>query len=178
MLSSADDLLAAVFRTWNIPTSLTDAVVLEVSPRLRTSLGICYPDRKLIRLHPLLVEPKNEDLLREVVCHESAHIVAPFKAGRRVKPHGPEWQALVAECGYKPRIRIEVPGFPTPSQERTRVKKAPRSYEHRCPVCQTWRLASRPQQRWRCAECVDSGLDGKLSITSLSSAKSKGATTR
>ncbi|HLE72474.1 MAG TPA: hypothetical protein VJH87_22540 [Vicinamibacteria bacterium] len=36
---------------------------------------------------------------------------------------------------------------------------------HRCPVCQLFRAARRLMSRWRCAACVASGLEGRLSIT-------------
>ena len=169
--------LVRVFSRWGVPQQ-AGRTQIQFSPRLRTSLGICYPSRKLIRLHPFLAAPESKASLAEVVCHEAAHIAAPLKAGKRVKPHGPEWQALVKQCGYEPCVRVKVPGFPVPSPRRSGKRRPLRKYEHRCPVCQTWRLASRPQPRWRCADCVDAGLDGELTITSLSSAKSKGATTR
>ena len=126
-------------------------------------------------LHPFLAKPENSTLLREVVCHEAAHIAAPIKAGRRIRPHGPEWQALVRECGYKPRVRLQVPDFFAQRQARRNGGNREAVYEHRCPVCQTQRLASRPQRRWRCADCVDAGLDGKLTITSVPGTTRTGA---
>jgi SprT-like family len=39
-------------------------------------------------------------------------------------------------------------------------------FAHRCPVCQTVRYARGPVHRWRCAACLDAGLDGVLEITS------------
>ena len=37
-------------------------------------------------------------------------------------------------------------------------------YIHRCPVCQAEQIARRAVRRWRCAACVEAGLDGELEI--------------
>jgi hypothetical protein len=37
-------------------------------------------------------------------------------------------------------------------------------FEHRCPVCQSVRLARRRMTAWRCAECVEAGLNGVIDI--------------
>ena len=173
--SSPDSVVSEAFRRWRVPADVANEVTVEFSPRLRSSLGICYPERKLIRLHPFLARQENVRLLREVVCHEAAHIAAPFRSGQRVKPHGPEWQALVRQCGYNPRVRLRVPEFLAQRQKPKRSSKGRARFEHRCPVCQTSRLASRPQPRWRCADCVDAGLGGKLAITSILGSTRKGA---
>jgi len=149
------------FERWHLPQNLAESVTVEFSQRLRSSLGVCYPKRLLIRLHPFLAQPENTDLLREVLCHEAAHIGAEVRAGRRVQPHGPEWRDLVRQCGYEPKRRIRVPSFPRAWQSTTS-----NLYEHRCPVCQTVRRFSRPQPRWKCADCIEAGLDGTLVITS------------
>lgn len=169
----AIEMLSRSLRRWDLDAAALGARI-EFSSRLRTSLGVCYPERNLIRLHPFLARPENSMLLHGVVCHEAAHIAAPIKAGRRVKPHGPEWKALVRECGYKPRVRLQVPDFHKSRQSRKNGSDLRAVFEHCCPVCQTQRLASRPQRRWRCADCVDAGLDGKLTITSILGSTRKG----
>ena len=45
-------------------------VRIEFSKRMRTSLGRCYPRRKIVRLNEILLLPGNEDLITEVACHE------------------------------------------------------------------------------------------------------------
>src|SRR5690349_21638014 len=74
---------------------LEGTYLLEYSPRLRSSLGRCLPERSLVRLQPRLLTDLAH-LHPEVVCHELAHL----EVFRR---HGPEWQALVREAGYEPR---------------------------------------------------------------------------
>ena len=42
---------------------------------------------------------------RKTVIHETCHIVAYYEAfsvGKKIKPHGPEWQALMRRCGIEP----------------------------------------------------------------------------
>jgi SprT protein len=156
----AFDALSESFGSWKLDPKALRARV-EFSPRLRTSLGVCYPEQRLIRLHPILAQPRHTELLEEVVCHEAAHIAAEIKAGKRVRPHGPEWKALVRQCGYEPKRGIRVPGYEP-------IKQTPPSsvYEHRCPVCHTVRRSSHPQPRWKCADCSEAGLSGDLVITS------------
>jgi SprT protein len=50
---------------------------------------------ELLRRHP-------EDFLRRTVPHETAHAVAFRLFGSRVKPHGPEWQAIMHLFGAEP----------------------------------------------------------------------------
>ena len=154
------DALSGSLGLWKLRPGVLRARI-EFSPRLRTSLGVCYPERRLIRLHPILAEREHAELLREVVCHEAAHIAAEINAGGRVRPHGPEWKALVRQSGYEPRRAIPVPGFRAGQRP-----PAATVYEHRCPVCQTVRRSSRSQPRWKCADCVEAGLSGDLVITS------------
>jgi hypothetical protein len=51
------------------------------------------------------------------------------------------------------------------SPPRAHPKPLGLPYEHRCPVCQGVRYARRPVTRWRCSDCLDSGLGGELVIT-------------
>lgn len=55
---------------------------VEWSPRLSRSVGRAYPQRMLIRLHVGLREPRHASLLREVLCHEAAHLAVFILHGR------------------------------------------------------------------------------------------------
>jgi predicted SprT family Zn-dependent metalloprotease len=90
-----------------------------------------------------------------------AHLATRELHGRSVRPHGPEWKALMTSAGFEPRTRLPSPtGAAPPGKRRARYV-----YLHRCPVCQLSRTARRLMGRWRCAACVASGLEGRLSIT-------------
>ena len=91
-----------------------------------------------------------------------AHLAARELHGRNVRPHGPEWKALMTSAGFEPRTRLPSPNGTPPRGKR---RGASTVYVHRCPVCQLLRTARRLMSRWRCAACVDSGLEGRLTVT-------------
>jgi SprT protein len=145
---------------WSVPDLETETRI-EWSPRLVRSLAHSYPERRLVRISSHLAGAP-DGLLREVLCHELAHLATRELHGRNIRPHGPEWKALMTSAGFEPRTRL-------PSPERAlrlrRRRPAPYVYIHRCPVCQISRPARRLVSRWRCAACVASGLEGRLDIT-------------
>ncbi|MBK7702674.1 MAG: SprT-like domain-containing protein [bacterium] len=155
---------AAVFHAYGQEWRLGDrsAPTIVTGSRLRKSPGSFCPATKTIYLHPRLIDT-SRTLLHEVLVHELAHFVIYERYGNSVKPHGPEWQALVTLAGFTPHTRILwTDSLPPPSSSlATKVR-----YRHSCPVCHTTRTAARPQHRWRCAACVDAGLDGALTIES------------
>jgi len=147
---------------WSVP-DLADRVHFEMSSRMRTSLGRCYPQTGKVRLNTALLD-EPEELLREVACHEAAHVAVYLLHGNAARPHGREWKELMAAAGFAPRVRMD----PTLLSHRFQRAARPRSvYRHHCPVCGASRTARRPVHRWRCRACRQSGLEGKLSITSL-----------
>jgi predicted SprT family Zn-dependent metalloprotease len=145
---------------WGMP-ELVDQVQIEISGRLRTSIGLCYPERSLIRLHPVLREV-DESLFLEILCHELAHIAAHRKYGRQIRPHGRAWAELVETAGFRARARLPHGTiFMTPEQRATRKTVL---WHHRCPRCNAARTARRPVYTWRCTTCRSRGNTGKLEI--------------
>lgn len=145
-------------RKWHVP-GLVESLSIRFSARLRATLGRSEPKTGRVLLHTLLREaPKS--MLREVLCHEAAHVAAYRLYGKRIQPHGAEWKALVRLAGYSPTVRHSLG-----SASRARRSRERFTTVHTCPVCQTRRFARRPVPRWRCAECVAAGLDGHLEIT-------------
>ena len=149
---------AEYFLLWGRP-DLANSVIIQFSDRLRSSLGRTRVDVRRVRLNSLLASA-NKQLLNEVLCHELAHIAIYERFGTSVKPHGPEWTALVRQAGFEPRLRHSIASENLPA--------ATRRFEHLCPVCQTVRYAKRSMTQWRCESCVDAGLEGKLLIMSVS----------
>lgn len=46
---------------------------------------------------------------RETVIHETCHLIAYHEAkGKRIRPHGDEWKALMWRCGVKPNRTHDV----------------------------------------------------------------------
>lgn len=156
-------------RLWSC--RLLAAVSCTVNHRLSASLGRCRPAARTIELNPRLLA-RGWRLRREVLCHEAAHLVVRELYGPAAKPHGAEWRKLMTLAGLSPRVAIPVPArdsaiSPSSRTDSAGRARAPRGrrYEHICPVCQFTRMARAPVGRWRCASCVDAGLDGVLLIT-------------
>jgi predicted SprT family Zn-dependent metalloprotease len=156
---------------WSLP-DLSPTATIEFSDRMTTSLGRCVPSRRLIRLNARLRDGDDE-LLKEVLCHELAHLAVYVRFGRGAEPHGKEWRRLVSLAGYEPRRRAESVLSDTAARDQVGRDEPPTRrwasshFEHRCPVCQSVRVARTASPRWRCSECVADGLDGELVITPL-----------
>lgn len=146
---------------WELP-DLPDQVTFEFSNRLRTSIGLCYPERAVIRLHPVLRKVE-EPLFLEILCHELAHIAVYRHYGRDTRPHGREWKRLMQSAGFNARARLPHESiFNTPERKATQRTIL---WHHRCPVCKATRTARRPVYTWRCVACRRRGRSGKLEIT-------------
>jgi predicted SprT family Zn-dependent metalloprotease len=147
-------------RVWGV-AGLERAVDISFSTRLKHALGRCTPATGRIVLTDSL-RTGTTARLADALCHELAHVAAFMLHGGPVQAHGAEWAHLVDAAGMKPRshrvLRRDVVSDKAPSRRRGLV------YEHRCPVCQTMRLARRRVTRWRCAECVAAGLSGEMII--------------
>ncbi len=145
---------------WSVP-GLRSRVSVSFSRRMRRSLGRCVPTQRVVRLNPWALQG-NPKLLDEVLCHELAHVATFELHGSKVRPHGPQWGALMRKAGFEPRVRARLN---RDVQAELQAERATRPmYEHRCLVCQATRLARRPVPQWRCAACADAGLEGKLVI--------------
>jgi ribosomal protein L37AE/L43A len=159
-------------RRWDLP-GLEHALHVRFDARLRRSLGRCQPREGRISLHPSLGSAPRRSLA-QALCHEAAHVAAYLLHGRHVRPHGAEWSALVSAAGYAPirhatasTFGVSIPGSSRRQNDSNHgdSRTSRLTVVHRCPVCQSVRLARRPVRGWRCAECVAAGLDGRLVIT-------------
>jgi hypothetical protein len=152
---------------WGV-AGLSARVRVEMSPRLRRSLGRAQPERGVIRLAADL-EAAPRELFDEVLCHELAHVAVHLIHGRGSRPHGPEWAELMHRAGFPPRARFDARELPPELALRAGLarRRAPLIDLHACPVCRASRLARRPVRGWRCAACIHSGRDGRLTIARL-----------
>jgi len=55
-----------------------------------------------IRYNPVLLLRHVDDFLSHTVPHETAHYLAYRRHGRGIRPHGPEWQAIMRSLGAAP----------------------------------------------------------------------------
>ena len=145
---------------WNAPR-LPASVRIEFSSRLQSSLGRCAPRAGVIRLNPGLLEATRE-ALREVVCHESAHVATWLLYGRRARAHGREWKDLMRAAGYEARVRWSEATVPESVRERRRPTVV---YVHTCPICRAQWVARRTVAAWRCGTCRKAGRDGRLIVS-------------
>jgi predicted SprT family Zn-dependent metalloprotease len=156
-------------RKWAYP-GLPGDVSIAISQRLRRSWGRSSARTRRISLSPdLLAQPK---ALQEVLCHEAAHLVAATRAGRTEGPHGEPWKNLVRLAGFVPVSNRDTDALPNRAKRRAAfvhrcdvcgfTRRA--AFVHRCDVCGFTRRAGRPVTRWRCADCIAAGLDGRLTI--------------
>ena len=80
-----------------------------------------------IRYNPWLFGKYFEENLRDTVPHEVAHyVVHEVYPRRRVKPHGPEWQALMDAFGADPAVtfKLDMEGIP---------RRRQRTHPYSCP---------------------------------------------
>lgn len=78
----------------------------EVSTCLRgQSAGAAYPQRNLLRFNMSLYRDNSEHFLRQTVAHEVAHLLAYTLHGRKIRPHGPQWQAIMRDVFGLPAER-------------------------------------------------------------------------
>ena len=104
---------------------IAEQIRVEWKPRLRTAAGRADYRQKLISLNPRLVAHPEE--IDRTLRHELAHFLAQFRAGRRISPHGTEWQQACRDLGIPDEKRCHTLPFPARSY-------APR-FIYRCPNC-------------------------------------------
>jgi SprT protein len=60
------------------------------------------PGLWIIRYNPVLLHENPQRFIAETVPHEVAHVVAFVRYGHRIRPHGPEWRAIMEQFGATP----------------------------------------------------------------------------
>jgi len=95
-----------------------------------------FPHRSspIIRYNALLLSENREDFLNRTVPHEVAHVVARTLFGRRIRPHGPEWQQVMALFGADPSRCHD---YDVTRASRRRLKR----FDYRCD-CRSHQLTS------------------------------------
>lgn len=158
------DMLArpAIFRAWLKKWSVqwrcnaVRGVDVGRNAALRSSLGRWNRGKNRIELSDAALADRRRR--KEILCHEAAHAALDLMGKRALRPHGPEWQGLVRAAGFEPKASLVRCGH-------TLVRRRPvGTYQHTCSVCQFSKRAKRRMSSWRCPECVELGLDGRLKI--------------
>ncbi len=112
-----------------------DFAPVAVDFNLRGSSAGMFRIRKqdaLIRYNPWLFAKYFDENLNSTVPHEVAHYIVHCLHGlHRVKPHGGEWLAVMADFGADPSVTadFDLTGIPTRAQRRFRYLCACREHE-------------------------------------------------
>jgi predicted SprT family Zn-dependent metalloprotease len=146
--------LQALAKLWDYPQ--LGRIPVKINVRLTASAGRWSPSAGVIQLSTASLSGPAH-FRREVLCHEAAHAVVWARYGRKAKPHGTEWQALMRQAGFEPRASLIRCG------QRVRPRTG-QAFRHTCPVCHFSKRAKRCMPRWRCPECRAAGLEGALRI--------------
>ena len=79
--------------------SLAQRIQVCWNTRLLTTAGLAHHGSNRVDLNPRLERFQPEEP-RRTMLHELAHLVAHHRAGgRRIRPHGTEWQRACAQLG-------------------------------------------------------------------------------
>jgi predicted SprT family Zn-dependent metalloprotease len=133
---------------------LARLVRVQWSARLRSTAGMAYPARALIRLNPRLRDFGAEEVDR-TLRHELAHLLAQHRAGRRrIAPHGVEWRRACRDLGLDDERRCH--DLPLPR------RTVARPHRYRCPACALEFNRTRPLRRpSACLACCRRHSDGR-----------------
>ena len=153
--------LSSLAAIWAHPRVSSLRVI--INKRLRSTLARWKPPGDEIQVSAAAVD-RGPRLLREIVCHEAAHVVVWDRHGQIALPHGPEWAELMRAAGLEPRAVAMRCG------QRGRGTIEGRRFRHFCPVCHFERFAKRRVVSWRCPECRAIGLAGHLRVERISAA--------
>lgn len=158
-MQNLDTFISDLGAIWGVP-DFASSVSIRLSTRQRRTLGKYRARTAEITVAACLIEA-DDQLLREVLCHEAAHAAVRALHGAGLPPHGPEWRSLMAKAGFPARATIPLSDLPaTPNTKN--IESA--MWEHRCPVCQATRYARTRVTRWRCHGCRTRGDSGALMI--------------
>jgi len=110
-------------------------------------------ERREIRYNPLVFARWYAENLADTVPHEVAHYVVEMRHGRRARPHGPEWQAVMAAFGVAAQrtYDLDIGNLPVRRERRFRYRCACR--EHQLSATRHHRVL-RGQSRYHCRACA------------------------
>jgi SprT protein len=120
-------------------SDLADQVRVRWSGRMRSTAGMAYPTKRLIKLNPRL-HAFGPGEIEQTLKHELAHLLAHHRAGRRrISPHGPEWRKACTDLGLVNERRCH--DLPLPRRQMTR------RHLYQCPGCGLAVHRVRPMRR-------------------------------
>jgi len=110
-------------------------------------------DRACIRYNPWLFAKYFSENLAGTVPHEVAHMVVHRLHGlQRVKPHGPEWQAVMAAFDADPSVTSDFDLTGIPGRQQRRFRYACACRDHALST-RRHNTVQRRQGRYQCRAC-------------------------
>jgi predicted SprT family Zn-dependent metalloprotease len=120
---------------------------VELSGRMTSSAGRCYPDTGEIKIATLYHRDHGLDATLLVLKHELAHWAARWRYGTRIAAHGAEFREVAHALDQ--RITVTCPPF----AHKERAQR--RTWRMRCPNCRRTYHRQR-RDKVACRFCCDS----------------------
>ena len=70
-----------------------------------STAGQAWPQKRLLRFNPVLLQENRVDFLSQTVAHEVAHLLAYDLYGSQIRPHGRQWQLIMTDVFGLPAHR-------------------------------------------------------------------------
>lgn len=118
---AVDQVADEAFATWRV-VEMRKEFCWSWNPRLRTTAGRAFLRERRVELNPLLLA-RHPEVVRSVVIHEFAHLVA-HRLRPREPGHGPTWRDLMRAAGLPPRASHTLPveDLRRPRRRRSRFR--------------------------------------------------------
>lgn len=133
----------ALLQELNVPI-LVRKIQVQWNARMRTAVGRADFARSLIVLNPAL-QKFGYDEIERTLRHELAHLLAQFRARRRIAPHGEQWRQACRDLGISGEVACHK--LPLPGRQFLR------RFVYRCAHCD--REFPRVHRIRRASACLD-----------------------
>lgn len=108
--------------------NIAQQISIQWNPRMRSAAGRAFYRECRIELNPRLLLI-GLDECRRTLLHELAHVLAYYRyQGRRIAPHGLEWQQACSDLGIAGERATHKLALPTRKQKK--------KWRYRCPSCE------------------------------------------
>ena len=137
--------------------TLSNSVIVEWNPRMRSTAGRADYRKNVVALNPA-IRTHDEREIDRTLRHELAHLLAHARAGRkRIAPHGPEWRRACADLDIPGEPRCHVMPLPTRSLRKR--------FLYRCPNCGiTYPRVRKIRRTVACLACCRENNRGRFDV--------------